>query len=213
MLPVVEPTTRDQILRAASELFSVKGYYGTTTREIAGAVGVRQPALFHHFPSKAAILEELIGHSVDTALATARALQEGSASPAVKLYQFLAADLLYIHTSPYNLTAIHTPDIVNDDTFSGANTKLDELYVEIRKLVEDAMSAGEIRDMDPELAQELIVGATKGNIRFRAQHRDGDANELSECGVAFIMKGLLTDPSEYERIRREAFVFAAATGL
>lgn len=52
---------RQTIMDAAVTLFAEKGFRGTTTREIAQAVGVSEPVLYEHFPSKrdlyAAILE------------------------------------------------------------------------------------------------------------------------------------------------------------
>ncbi|MGH2596951.1 MAG: helix-turn-helix domain-containing protein [Actinomycetota bacterium] len=48
----MDMSTRERILHEASELFARQGYHGTTTRQIADAVGVRQPALFHHFDAK-----------------------------------------------------------------------------------------------------------------------------------------------------------------
>lgn len=52
--------TRREILDAALDLFSQKGFYGTSTRDIARQVGVRESALYHHFKSKAAILHALL---------------------------------------------------------------------------------------------------------------------------------------------------------
>ena len=52
---------RRQIIEAAATLFSRKGFRGTTTREIAEAVGVSEAMLFKHFATKeelyAAIIE------------------------------------------------------------------------------------------------------------------------------------------------------------
>ena len=52
---------RRQIIEAATTLFSRKGFRGTTTREIARAVGVSDAMLFKHFATKeelyAAIIE------------------------------------------------------------------------------------------------------------------------------------------------------------
>lgn len=53
--------TRREILDAALDLFAVGGYFGTSMRQIARAVGVRESALYHHFPSKEAILQDLLG--------------------------------------------------------------------------------------------------------------------------------------------------------
>ena len=59
--------TRRALLDAGLEMFAEKGYFGTTLREIARAVGVRESALYHYFPGKdalfSAILEDQTGAS------------------------------------------------------------------------------------------------------------------------------------------------------
>jgi AcrR family transcriptional regulator len=52
--------TRGLILSSALECFAEGGYFGTSMRQIARAVGVRESALYHHFPSKDSILKELL---------------------------------------------------------------------------------------------------------------------------------------------------------
>lgn len=52
--------TRRLILEAALDLFSQSGFAGTSMRQIARAVSVRESALYHHFSSKADILEALL---------------------------------------------------------------------------------------------------------------------------------------------------------
>lgn len=54
-----ERDTRQDILNAALDLFAENGFFGTSMREIARQVGVRESALYHHFASKEAILEAL----------------------------------------------------------------------------------------------------------------------------------------------------------
>ena len=52
--------TRRDILTAALDLFAQDGFFGTSMRQIARAVGVRESALYHHFASKDAILVALV---------------------------------------------------------------------------------------------------------------------------------------------------------
>jgi AcrR family transcriptional regulator len=52
--------TRQAILDAALHVFAEKGYFGSTLRDIATAVGVRESALYNYFPSKEALFEALI---------------------------------------------------------------------------------------------------------------------------------------------------------
>ena len=47
--------TRQAILDAALDLFSEKGYFGTSLRDVATAVGVRESALYNYFAGKDAL--------------------------------------------------------------------------------------------------------------------------------------------------------------
>jgi AcrR family transcriptional regulator len=53
---------REQILRTAVELFSQRGFKGTTTKEIAKAAGVSEAMVFRHFENK----DALYGAILDT---------------------------------------------------------------------------------------------------------------------------------------------------
>lgn len=52
--------TQQRVLRAAVAQFLEKGYTGTTTADITGAAGIAQSSFFHVFPSKDALLLELV---------------------------------------------------------------------------------------------------------------------------------------------------------
>ena len=52
--------TKQEILDAALELFSVQGFEATSIAQIAGAVGIRKASLYSHFENKQAILDALV---------------------------------------------------------------------------------------------------------------------------------------------------------
>lgn len=52
--------TRKRILHKALELFSERGYDAVSVGEIAGAVGIKAPSLYNHFPGKQAIFDALV---------------------------------------------------------------------------------------------------------------------------------------------------------
>ena len=52
--------TKQEILEAALELFSVQGFEATSISQIASAVGIRKASLYSHFENKQAILDELV---------------------------------------------------------------------------------------------------------------------------------------------------------
>ena len=51
---------RDQILATAAELFAQRGYHGVSVADLGAACGISGPALYKHFPSKQAMLAEML---------------------------------------------------------------------------------------------------------------------------------------------------------
>src|ERR1700692_237408 len=79
---------RRQLIEGAIDLFSKKGFGGTTTKEIAAAAGVNEAIIFRHFATKqqlyAAILDFKIGDPrLQESFATLCVLMEGQDDKAV----------------------------------------------------------------------------------------------------------------------------------
>ena len=49
-----------QIIQATLDLFVERGYYGTKTSQISRRAGISEGLLFHYFPTKEMLLEELV---------------------------------------------------------------------------------------------------------------------------------------------------------
>ena len=57
--------TKQEILEASLDLFSVQGFEATSISQIAGVVGIRKASLYSHFESKQAILDALVKDVLD----------------------------------------------------------------------------------------------------------------------------------------------------
>lgn len=53
-------TTKEKITEAALTLFAEKGYKGTSVKNIADAVGIKDASLYNHFKSKQEIFESIV---------------------------------------------------------------------------------------------------------------------------------------------------------
>lgn len=62
--------TKAKILKTSLKLFATKGFKATTVRDIAGAMGVKQSALYNHFKNKDEILETLVTELTSSAIVT-----------------------------------------------------------------------------------------------------------------------------------------------
>lgn len=61
------PDRRRQLIEAAMDLFSRKGFAGTTTKEIALAAGVSEAIIFRHFATKRDLYTAIIEHNIHSA--------------------------------------------------------------------------------------------------------------------------------------------------
>lgn len=70
-------STRERIQTEAARLFLASGYHGVSMREVAEAVGVTKPALYHHYADKEALFLAMLDGAVSTlARIVERARQE-----------------------------------------------------------------------------------------------------------------------------------------
>jgi AcrR family transcriptional regulator len=60
---------RKRLLAVAGEVFAARGYAATGMREIAAVAGVSTGTLYHYFPDKRALFEQLVERTVDSDLA------------------------------------------------------------------------------------------------------------------------------------------------
>ena len=76
---------RQQILDIAAELFAQRGFHGVSVADLGAACGISGPALYKHFPSKDAMLAEMLVSISEQLLATGRARVAEAADPAAAL--------------------------------------------------------------------------------------------------------------------------------
>ena len=60
--------TREDILEAAAQVFRQKGYHGASMEDIAKAVNLQKPSLYHHVSSKQEILLALLNRALELLL-------------------------------------------------------------------------------------------------------------------------------------------------
>lgn len=58
--------TRQRIQDVARELFAVKGVQRTSLQDIAARLGITKPALYHHFPSREALVRSIVQPLIDS---------------------------------------------------------------------------------------------------------------------------------------------------
>jgi AcrR family transcriptional regulator len=193
--------TRERILYEASNLFARQGYHGTTTREIAAAVGIRQPSLFHHFPSKPAIVRALLDSDLDSAVQFVEALANDEAPAPVRLYRYLRRDVTHLTSSPYNLTGVYTEEVMGDPAFEPWARKRATVHAAVERIVREGIAAGAFVSMPSELIRESVAGILVRTLTTYSGRRGRVPDDLGDEIASFVLRALLVDPSTLSSVR------------
>ena len=84
---------RKKIREAAARLFADKGFEHTTTRDIAGAAGINNAALYYYFDNKEQLLYQILEEVIRTGLEKIIEIEQSPRPLQEKL-----AHILRIHT-------------------------------------------------------------------------------------------------------------------
>ncbi|GAB2649570.1 TetR/AcrR family transcriptional regulator [Prescottella soli] len=131
-------TAREEILDAAAELFTTRGFTGTSTRMIADAVGIRQASMYHHFATKDDILAALLLGTVTAPVECAERLREACDDPIVRVYALALFDAGQLADSRWNLGALYLLPEVTTERFAEFRALRDHLMAHYRAFAQDA---------------------------------------------------------------------------
>jgi AcrR family transcriptional regulator len=167
--------TRQDIARAALELFLLKGYENTSLNDIADEVGLTKPAIYHHYESKDALFHEVLTLFFDgmkewsaARLRPCRTLEDLMRAMLTSIGRFrdVANILLEKDTAgtPYSFTELFLTASRRDPDI---RRRIEEGFVESRRLLSEriraAQESGEIRgDIDCEVAALELHAVIEG---------------------------------------------------
>ncbi|WP_307828645.1 helix-turn-helix domain-containing protein [Antrihabitans sp. YC2-6] len=166
------PTPRAEILDAAAELFTSRGYANTSTRRIADAVGIRQASLYHHFGTKDDILDALLAETIAEPIALAEWLLQNVGDPVAKLYALALFDTAQLCSSKWNLGALYLLPELRTERFESFRVRRDDLRAHYAELAKAVIAAGSEVD---EGAQYLPFRLVETVINMRSD--DGTSPE------------------------------------
>jgi AcrR family transcriptional regulator len=200
--------SRQRILLEAAALFVRHGYHGTSTRDIAAAVGMRQQSLFHHFPSKQHILAELLDIDLDAAITRIRAVRRSSARPSVQLYAHLLRDIEAIIDMPFDSLGVfrgaHQEGVLSEPGFEQQRRKFRRFSNELRGIVADGVESGDFRELQPAFVERAISALVIESTWLRGSMQRASVNRFAHEVAGFVLRALLPDPGQLDDVRAAA---------
>jgi len=179
--------TRAALIAAGRGLFGRDGFAGTSVEDLAHEARVTTGALYHHFPTKAALFEAVF----EAAHLELLAASAGAAEGAPDEVEFLARGFesfldAVLQPDIQRIVIIDAPAVLGLARF----TELDEQYVfsAIVASLEAAVRSGRLSIEDPEMSTRLLLGAlTRGAMLIA----NSSEPVVTRHSVAAAMRALL----------------------
>lgn len=161
---------REELLCAAAELFSVRGYAATTTRAVAERAGMRQATMYHYFSGKEELLAELLESTVAPSLALSRRLLAETGRPAERrLWELCRSDVLLLCGGPYDLGALYLLPELDRPRLARFRRMREELRDNYRALLDATPLGARLAGDGAALAlrNDLVFGLIEGVMLIR----------------------------------------------
>ncbi|MFZ4718019.1 MAG: TetR/AcrR family transcriptional regulator [Ilumatobacteraceae bacterium] len=160
---------KQQLLAAAEQLFTERGYAATRISDICAAAGVAKGLFYWYFPTKESLFAELVRAMRQNLRRAQAAAMDPDADPVTRIRQGAEASVRFMaEHQPYFalLDVERTDDAVADVLKEGS----DVYASDVRRLVAEAQAAGLVPDADPAFYAMGVMGAVSS---FSNAHRMG----------------------------------------
>jgi AcrR family transcriptional regulator len=184
--------SRDEILEAAAQIFSQKGFHGASMQDIAEAVNLQKASLYYHVTSKQEILVALLDQALELISAKMQCVLDQPDPPDVKLRQAmrvylttllehgdLASVLLMEHRSleaEFRLQHIPRRD------------RFERMW---RELIQEGVSQGMFQCKDVAMAARAVLGVMNWSIQWYRPEGRLSAEDIANQFAEMFLNGLL----------------------
>jgi AcrR family transcriptional regulator len=193
---VVETTRRQAIEDAASALFHMHGYSGTSVRDIARALDIQGASLYAHVTSKQDVLWSIVARMAERFEAAADAVEAADPGAAANGHGASLAALVRAHVEVVAddverasvfvhewraLLGHHREDIAR---------RRDAYEARFRTVIADGIAAGEFEAVDPGIAAAFILTALNGLVGWYRPDGRLSVRELADVYADLVLRAV-----------------------
>lgn len=181
-LPSPRRNRDEEVLAAAVQVFSQKGYAAASLQDVADAVGLLKGSLYHYISSKESLLYRIFQESHEEGSVLMAAVDDLGLSPDAKLREFVRRLTLFYEQNRERASLYFSEwrHLTGADLDTVMQQRRDfELYV--RAIVSDAHERGLTNpDLDVKLATRYLLTAVNGVILWYRPEGPLPAEDIAE---------------------------------
>jgi AcrR family transcriptional regulator len=180
----------DTLLPIAVEVFNERGFDGTSMDDLAKRLGIGKSAIYHHVPSKDALLGLALDRALDGLAEVAERARALDAPAVVRLEKFVHDTVVLLCDElPYVtlLLRLHGNTEIERRALA-RRRQFDNLGAD---LVKEAIGDGDLRpDIDARITARLLFGLVNSLVEWYRPRRRSDAEKIADAVVAIAFQGL-----------------------
>lgn len=184
-----------EIYSQATRLFAERGFAGTNFQDIADAVGLTRPALYHYVKSKDDLLETIVAETTQTAAASiSQIIGRDDLDARGKLHEIARTNVIRQAQNRARFQLLVRSEASLPEAVAARLRESQRLVLRlITTLIQEGISAGVFRSTDARVAALGVLGLTNWvSWWFNADHGD-DLTAISEELADMAVAGLATD--------------------
>ena len=188
---------RVEILRAAAHCFGTRGFHGTTTRDVAAAVGITEAALYRYFTGKEAIYAAILDERIATPDPTASLEPAARAGDDHGVFAGLALALIHsVEDDPSFLRLLFYSALEGHEMARPFHqTRIRALRDFLSGYIARRTREGAFRGMDPALGARAFIGMVVDYLLVRQVFGQRDAypqppEVVAETFVSIFLDGM-----------------------
>jgi AcrR family transcriptional regulator len=167
---------RTELTRAAARLFAERGYQGTSLADLADALGVQKPSLYHHIDAKEDLLWEVAWEGAEAFHAALDAVPESA--PAAERIRLALRGHLAVVSGQLDISTVFVREwrYLRGERLERFVAERRRYEERIRELYTDGLERSELRaDLDAAAAALLFLSAANWAYTWLRPGADTDA--------------------------------------
>ncbi|TNC29183.1 TetR/AcrR family transcriptional regulator [Amycolatopsis alkalitolerans] len=172
----------NELLDRAAALFAERGFEGTTLKDIAEAIGITRPSLYHYIKSKDDLLGMLVAGLTETAAAELAEMEASDLSWSERLSRAVRSVTLRICAHPSRFRLLDRSEHILPESFQRRHQAgKREILTHLSAIIDGGVKSGEFWPTDVRVAAFSILGSCNWVAWwFRPDARGADPQAVAD---------------------------------
>ena len=182
---------RSDIVEAATQVFSERGYHAASMTEIAQRVGMRKPSLYHHIRKKEDLLFAIHEQLIDELIEQTNAALDPSMTPPEQMAAVLRVsfDLIARHRDAVTVF-LQERRAVSGARWNELVVKRDRYEQMVSGIIAEGTATKAFADLPAAIAARGVLGMVNWGYTWFDPKGEMTAEEIADVFVAIALRGL-----------------------